>query len=120
MIIRGGENTFSARSRTCDILIRGHGSAIVGIPDATGARCSSPSFVPPGEVAEQELTEFCRQRLAPYKTPRHWRFVDQFPQTASSKVQKYVFANFTSQRRSLDALGMNVGLNFCHVIEIFA
>ena len=28
--------------------------------------------------------------LASYKVPRIWRFVDQFPQTASSKIQKYV------------------------------
>ena len=36
------------------------------------------------------LSEFCRERLASYKVPRIWRFVDQFPQTASSKIQKYV------------------------------
>jgi fatty-acyl-CoA synthase len=35
------------------------------------------------------LSEFCRERLASYKVPRIWRFVDLFPQTASSKVQKY-------------------------------
>jgi fatty-acyl-CoA synthase len=33
---------------------------------------------------------FCRERLAPYKTPRIWQCVDEFPQTASGKIQKYV------------------------------
>jgi fatty-acyl-CoA synthase len=39
--------------------------------------------------SEQDLSGFCRQHLACYKTPRHWRFVDRFPQTASGKVQKF-------------------------------
>ena len=41
------------------------------------------------EVTDKDLTEFCRQRLASYKVPRTWRFVDQFPQTASGKIQKF-------------------------------
>jgi fatty-acyl-CoA synthase len=36
------------------------------------------------------LTAFCRERLASYKIPRVWRFVEQFPQTASGKIQKFV------------------------------
>jgi len=34
--------------------------------------------------------EFCRQQLASYKVPRVWRLVEQFPQTASGKTQKFV------------------------------
>jgi fatty-acyl-CoA synthase len=37
-----------------------------------------------------ELTAFCRQHLAVYKVPRIWRFLEQFPQTASGKIQKFV------------------------------
>ena len=33
---------------------------------------------------------YCRERLAPHKTPRHWRVVDAFPLTPSGKVKKYV------------------------------
>jgi acyl-CoA synthetase (AMP-forming)/AMP-acid ligase II len=33
---------------------------------------------------------YCRDRLASYKVPRVWRFVEQFPQTASGKFQKFV------------------------------
>jgi acyl-coenzyme A synthetase/AMP-(fatty) acid ligase len=29
------------------------------------------------------------ENVCPNKVPRIWRFVDLFPQTASSKVQKY-------------------------------
>ena len=68
------------------------GASIVGIPDSDWGEVPV-GFVqikPGHEVAEQELSEFCRERLASYKVPRIWRFVDQFPQTASSKIQKYV------------------------------
>jgi fatty-acyl-CoA synthase len=68
------------------------GASIVGIPDRDWGEVPV-GFVqikPGNEAAEQELSEFCRERLASYKVPRIWRFVDQFPQTASSKIQKYV------------------------------
>ena len=38
----------------------------------------------------EELTEFCRARLASFKTPRRWAFVDAFPVTGSGKVRKHV------------------------------
>ena len=37
-----------------------------------------------------ELHAYCREHLAPYKTPRHWTFVDEFPLTPSGKVQKFM------------------------------
>ena len=38
---------------------------------------------------EEEMIEFCRGRLAKFKIPRYVRFVAEFPQTASGKVQKH-------------------------------
>jgi fatty-acyl-CoA synthase len=29
------------------------------------------------------------QRLAAYKAPRYWRFVEAFPMTVTGKIQKY-------------------------------
>jgi fatty-acyl-CoA synthase len=44
----------------------------------------------PGAAAgEEELLRWCRGRLAPFKAPRHWRFVESFPMTVTGKVQKY-------------------------------
>ena len=93
MIIRGGENIYP---REIEDVLYTHpavmGASIVGIPDRDWGEVPV-GFVqvkPWHEVAEQELSEFCRVRLASYKVPRIWRFVDQFPQTASSKIQKYV------------------------------
>jgi len=45
----------------------------------------------PGQPAPspEELRAYCREHLAPYKTPQHWVFVDAFPMTPSGKIQKY-------------------------------
>ena len=43
-----------------------------------------------GVLFEAEvLREFCKGRIAHYKTPRHIKFVDDFPMTISGKVQKF-------------------------------
>ena len=36
-----------------------------------------------------ELTAFCRERLAGYKRPRRYEFVDNLPKTATGKIQRF-------------------------------
>jgi fatty-acyl-CoA synthase len=50
-------------------------------------RASGP--VPP---AETELADYCRGRLAAYKTPVRWRFTDAFPLTSTGKIRKDVLS----------------------------
>jgi fatty-acyl-CoA synthase len=103
MIIRGGENIYPREIE--ELLCRYPGVidvAVVGVPDevwgeipAAVIRCADGN-----RPSEDDLFDFCRQHLAPYKTPRLWRFVDQFPQTASGKVQKFVLRDqFRPERR---------------------
>lgn len=40
------------------------------------------------EVTEEELLEYCKGRIAHYKVPKYWKFVDEFPMTISGKVRK--------------------------------
>jgi fatty-acyl-CoA synthase len=40
-------------------------------------------------VTGDQLTEHCRGRIATYKIPRYWKFVDDFPMTVTGKVQKF-------------------------------
>lgn len=93
MIIRGGENIYPqeiehvlfARDDVADV-------AVVGVPDEVWGE-QVVAFVKPaaGRTLDQkELFAYCRQHLAPHKTPRHWIFIDEFPLTASGKIQKYV------------------------------
>jgi fatty-acyl-CoA synthase len=92
MIIRGGENIYPREIE--DVLFAHPGLAevaVIGVPDeAWGEQVAAFVRAAPGSrPTEAELAAYCRQRLAPYKTPRHWRFVDDFPLTASGKIQKY-------------------------------
>ncbi len=48
-----------------------------------------PGYGPAAELS-RELEEFLGGRLAPYKVPRHWEFVDELPRTATGKVQRFL------------------------------
>lgn len=37
----------------------------------------------------EALRDYCRDRLARFKAPSHWYFVDGLPATATGKIQKY-------------------------------
>jgi fatty-acyl-CoA synthase len=41
------------------------------------------------EVTGEELATWCKGKIATYKIPRHWKFVDAFPMTVTGKVQKF-------------------------------
>jgi len=40
-------------------------------------------------VSEEALREWARARIAHFKVPRYFRFVDAFPMTVTGKVQKF-------------------------------
>jgi fatty-acyl-CoA synthase len=77
--------------------------AVVGVPDekwgeAVAAYIRVASGQP--EPSSDELRAYCRERLAPYKTPLHWVFVEQFPLTPSGKIQKFKLReNFARPRQ---------------------
>ena len=82
-----------AKSRMCCSPIpRWRTSQWSACPMPNGARSSRPSsrrgpaWLPDGAALEA----FCRRHLASHKVPRLWRFVSQFPQTASGKLQKFM------------------------------
>lgn len=92
MIIRGGENIYPREIE--DVLFEHPavaGVSVVGVPDADWGEVAVAfvQFHPGARVDEQELDAHCRSRLAGFKVPRLWRFVEQFPQTASGKIQKF-------------------------------
>jgi fatty-acyl-CoA synthase/long-chain acyl-CoA synthetase len=69
--------------------------AVVGVPDpvwgeqvAAVLRLKNPED-PPGAAA---LHDFCRFRLATFKTPRFWYHTEGFPLTGFGKVQKFRIA----------------------------
>ena len=44
---------------------------------------------PGATLTGEELRAFCKGKIATYKIPRYWKFVDGFPMTVSGKVQKF-------------------------------
>jgi fatty-acyl-CoA synthase len=92
MIIRGGENIYP---REVEDVLHTHPSildaSVVGVPDRDWGEVpvAFVQFKPGCETTAEDLAQFCRQKLASYKVPRIWRPVEQFPQTASGKIQKF-------------------------------
>lgn len=92
MIIRGAENI---SPREIEELLYSHpavaDAAVVGAPDERWGEIVAAFIRPrPGITpTEHDLRTFCREHLAPYKTPQRWVFVESFPLTPSGKIQKY-------------------------------
>jgi len=64
--------------------------AVIGCPDAEwGERVTAVVVVNEGEsTTGEEMIRFCRERLAPYKSPKSIVFRDDLPRNAMGKVQK--------------------------------
>ncbi|MEA5360538.1 AMP-binding protein [Amycolatopsis sp., V23-08] len=92
MIIRGGENIYP---REIEYALLAHPAvadvAVVGVPDPEwGEQVAAFVRLAPGETADEaELFAHVREKLAPHKTPRIWRFVTEFPLTGSGKIKKH-------------------------------
>lgn len=106
-IIRGGENIYP---REIEDVLWTHDAieevAVVAAPDpkwgevvAAVVRLAKNRQLRP---TADELHAFCRARLAAYKTPALWFFVDEFPATSSGKIQKF-------KLRELIATGVLIG-----------
>jgi fatty-acyl-CoA synthase len=92
MIIRGGENIYPREIE--EFLFQ-----MAGIADVQVAGVPSPkygeevgAFVKLKEgfsLAAEDVRDFCRGKISHYKIPRYVAFVEDYPMTASGKVQKY-------------------------------
>ena len=80
MIIRGGENIYP---REIEAVLASHPgvaeAVVVGVPDRFWGEVVGAAIRPAFDVAEAELAEHCRERLAAYKTPVRWLFTDALP-----------------------------------------
>src|SRR5262249_6535905 len=92
-IIRGGENIYP---REIEELLFGNPAvadvAVVGVADERWGE-QVAAFVRPAaghRPTEEDLFGYCRENLSPQETPRIWVFLDEFPLTASGKIQKFV------------------------------
>lgn len=92
MIIRGGENIYPREIE--NFLFRMpeiEAVEVVGVPSPKfGEQVGAFIKLKAGQLlVEEDITEFCRGQIARYKVPKYIFFVDEFPMTASGKIQKY-------------------------------
>jgi len=61
---------------------------VYGVPDRRLGQEIAAAVVGVGGMppSAEELTVWCRERLAPFKVPREWVFLDALPRTASGKL----------------------------------
>jgi O-succinylbenzoic acid--CoA ligase len=89
LIISGGENIYPAE---VEAVLLDHpavaDAGVTGVSDAEwGQVVLAVVKLKPGNlVTSDDLTRFCRDRLAGYKIPREIRFVDAFPRNAAGKL----------------------------------
>ena len=92
MIIRGGENIYPREIE--NYLYQLHQIEVVevvAIPsnkygELVGAFIKVKNNT---TLTEEEVTDFCRGEIAHFKIPKYIFFVNEFPVTASGKIQKY-------------------------------
>ena len=106
MIIRGGENVYP---REIEEFLHAHPAVseaqVIGIPSVKYGEEVMAWIKPrPGQtLAEAELLDFCKGRLANYKVPRFWKFVSVFPMTVTGKVQKFRMRELAIEELGLGA-----------------
>lgn len=92
MIIRGGENIYP---RELEEFFFTHPAVadvqVIGIPCSKyGEEIAAWIKFHPGHSAgEEELKAWAKARIAHFKVPRHFHFVDEFPMTVTGKIQKF-------------------------------
>jgi len=66
--------------------------AVIGVPDERLGQVGKAFVVPThdakGAVSEEDLTSWCRQRMAGFKAPRYVEFLPELPLNATGKVMK--------------------------------
>jgi fatty-acyl-CoA synthase len=92
MIIRGGENIYPRELE--EFLFTNEKVAnaqVLGIADKKyGEQVLAVIQLKDGQTGTaEEFTAFCKGKIARHKIPRYWEFIQDFPMTASGKIQKY-------------------------------
>ena len=110
MIIRGGENVYP---REIEEFLYTHPKVadvqVYGVPDTKyGEQVMAAVKIKDGvSCGEEEIKDFCRGRIANYKIPYYVKFVDEYPMTASGKIQKFKLREMAIRELRLeDAAGV--------------
>lgn len=106
LIIRGGENISPKEiedflytyTNILDV-------QIIGIPsEKFGEEVMAWVKVRKGfTITETELIDYCKRKIAHYKVPKYWKFVDEFPMTISGKIRKVEMREISIKELGLES-----------------
>jgi fatty-acyl-CoA synthase len=105
MIIRGGENVYP---REVEEFLYTHPEIsdvqIFGVPDEKyGEQVAAAVRKRPGShLTVEDILDYCRGEIAYYKIPAYVDFVEDYPMTASGKIQKYKLREAAAKRHGLE------------------
>ena len=93
MIVSGGENIYSTEVEAAlfahpDII----DAAVIGVPNEKYGEVVKACIVKKEDsnLTEEDVINFCKDRIASYKKPQSIDFIDEVPRNASGKVLKKV------------------------------
>lgn len=107
LIIRGGENI---SPKWIEDFLYTHPKIVdvqvIGVPsERFGEEVMAWVKLHPGvKATAEELRAFCDQKIAHYRIPRYWKFVDDFPMTISGKIRKVEMREISIKELGLDKL----------------
>lgn len=107
LIIRGGENI---SPKWIEDFLYTHPKIVdvqvIGVPsERFGEEVMAWVKLHPGvEATGEELRAFCDQKIAHYRIPKYWKFVDSFPMTISGKIRKVEMREISIKELGLDKL----------------
>jgi fatty-acyl-CoA synthase len=104
MIIRGGENVYP---REIEEFLYTHPEIsdvqVYGVPDQKyGEMVAAAVKLRGGSgLTAEDVQNYCRENIAYYKVPEYVDFVEEYPMTASGKIQKYKLRQTAVERYGL-------------------
>jgi fatty-acyl-CoA synthase len=100
LILRAGQNVYPAEvERYLESHPKVRRAGVVGAPGPLGS-VAIWAFVerqPGATLTTQELRDYCRGQIAPFKIPESVRFVERLPVTVSNKLQRYQLRAWAAQ-----------------------
>src|ERR671917_231907 len=104
MIIRGGENIYP---REIEEFLYTHPEIsdvqVYGVPDEKyGEKVAAAVKLREGsELTAEDIKDYCSENIAYFKVPEYVDFVEDYPMTASGKIQKYKLREAAVERYGL-------------------
>jgi len=101
MIIRGGENVYP---REIEEFLYTHPKikdvAVVGVPHSEyGEEVAAFIQLKEGMEANiDEIKQYCKENIARYKIPKYIFFINEWPMTASGKIQKFKLREIAKEK----------------------